>query len=233
MSLFKNLAVDDSIAQEKDTLGGKFNPMESGAYDFVIDLAYVDESKGGAMNVNFVFKTAEGKELKQTEYITSGKDKGQLNYYVGKDGTKRYLPGFTLVNDICLLAMGDSLTDVETETKVLSLYDFTQRKEVPTKKEVLVDLIGKEVTLGVLKVIKDKYNAPGETQTINEISKVFRTKDNMTTNEIRSEEETANFYGAWVEKNTGIVVNKVGKDAKATATAGTSADKPKKSLFGK
>ena len=117
MSAFKNLKTDDSISADKDTLGGgsKFGAWESGAYDTVIELAYVDESKGGAMSVNFVFKTQDGKELRQNIYVTSGKEKGQLNYYVDKEGTKKYLPGFNQVNDICLLANGVTLSDMETE----------------------------------------------------------------------------------------------------------------------
>lgn len=231
MSLFKNLAVDSTIQADKDVIGGsKFGVWDSGVYDTVIELAYVDESKGGAMNINFVFKTQEGKELRQQIYITSGKEKGQTNFYTDRDGNKKYLPGFTQVNDLCLLAMGEALSDIETETKTISLYNYDQKKDVPTKKEVLTDLIGKEITLGVVKVIEDKYNKPGETRTINDISKVFRTSDKMTANEIRSEEPEASFYKAWAEKNTGIVINKSGKNG--TAPAATP-DAPKKSLFSK
>jgi hypothetical protein len=231
MSLFKNLTVSSDIEQDKDTLGtSKFAPWESGAYDVVIDLAYVEESKGGAMGVNFVFKTQDGKELNQTIYMTSGKEKGQLNYYVSKDGAKHYLPGFTLVNDICLLTLGEEIKDLETETKVLSIYNYEAKKELPTKKEVLTDLLGKDVTLGIQKVLEDKYNKPGETRTINVISKVFREADKKTTNEVRSE-SAAEFYPTWVEKNAGILVNKVGKSKQETPF--TPDDKPKKSLFSK
>lgn len=231
MSLFKNLTVSSDIEQDKDTLGtSKFAPWESGAYDVVIDLAYVEESKGGAMGVNFVFKTQDGKELNQTIYMTSGKEKGQLNYYVSKDGAKHYLPGFTLVNDICLLTLGEEIKDLETETKVLSIYNYEAKKELPTKKEVLTDLLGKDVTLGIQKVLEDKYNKPGETRTVNVISKVFREADKKTTNEVRSE-SAAEFYPTWVEKNAGILVNKVGKSKQETPFAPD--DKPKKSLFSK
>jgi hypothetical protein len=231
MSLFKNLTVSNDIEQDKDTLGtSKFAPWESGAYPAVIDLAYVEESKGGAMGIKFVFKTQDGKELDQTIYMTSGKEKGQLNYYVAKDGTKKYLPGFTLVNDICLLTVGEEIKDLESETKVLSVYNYDAKKEVPTKKEVLTDLIGKDIILGVQKVIEDKYNAPGEVRTVNNISKVFHATDMRTTNEIRSE-STAEFYPTWVEKNTGITIDKVGKGKKDTPF--TPDDKPKKSLFSK
>jgi hypothetical protein len=231
MSLLKSLATDATIESDVDSLGtSKFAPWESGAYPVVIDLAYVDESKGGAMSINFTFKTQEGRELNQNIYVTSGKEKGQLNHYVGKDGTKRYLPGFTVANDIALLTMGEELSTLDTETKVLSLYNYDQKKEVPTKKEVLTDLIGKEVTLGIYKIIKDKYNAPGETQTINEIVKVFRESDNKTANEIKSD-SNAEFYDTWVEKNTGITINRVGKSKDTPAATAKVETKPAKSLF--
>lgn len=227
----KTLTVDDSIQADKDTLGGsKFQAWESGIYDTVIELAYLDESKGGALSVNFTFKTADGKELRQNIFVTSGKEKGQLNYYTDKDGNKKYLPGFTIVNDICALANGEMLSDVVTETRVLSLYNFDQKKEVPTKKEVLVDLIGKEITLGVLKIEQDKYNKPGEIQIINDISKVFRTEDHFTVNELKASEAEATFYTAWKEKNTGNTVKKASK----TGTTETKTEAPvKKSLFDK
>lgn len=232
--MFKNLTTDDTIVADKDTLGGgsKFGAWESGAYDTVIELAYVDESKGGAMSVNFVFKTQDGKELRQNIYVTSGKEKGQLNYYVDKEGTRKYLPGFNQVNDICLLANGSALADMDTETKTISLYNFDQKKEIPTKKEILVDLIGKEITLGVLKVIQDKYNKLGETVTVNDISKSFQADSHLTANEIRAEEKEAAFYASWVEKNTGILINKVGKVTGSAAAPATDTA-PKKSLFAK
>jgi len=232
--MFKKLATDATIEADKDTLGGsKFGPWDSGVYDAVIDLAYVEESKGGAIGINFIFKTQEGKELKQTIYVTSGKEKGQLNYYEGKDGAKHYLPGFTAANDICLLSVGEELSELETETKVLSIYNKEAGKEVPTKKEVLTDLIGQDITLGVQKVIEDKYNSPGETRTVNNISKVFRTKDHMTSNEIRAEADEATFYDQWKEKNTGVVINKSGKSKGTASAPAATEDKPKKSLFNK
>jgi hypothetical protein len=232
MSLFKNLATDTSIEQDRDSLGGN-NKLESGLYDTVIDLAYVDESKNGAIGITFNFAMQDGKQFRQTIYVTSGKEKGQLNYYETKEGVKKYLPGFSTANDICLLSVGEELADLETETKVLSIYDRTQRKEVPTKKEVLTDLLGKEITLGVLKVNQPKYDDPSQIITVNEISKVFRTSDKMTANEIRSEAETAEFHTAWAEKNTGKTVDKTSKKGNTNTPAAPTENAPKKSIFSK
>lgn len=243
MSILKSLNTA-GVNNEKDTLGGgsKFGPWESGVYDVVIDTAYMDASAGGAINVNFTFKTSDGKELRSTQYITSGEAKGRLPYFIDKNGEKQFLPGYNIANAICLLTLGEEITELDTETKVLSLYDYTARKEVPQQKEVIMDLLGKEVTLGVLNVIEDKnvkndagqYVPSGETRTINEIDKVFRTADKLTTAEIRAEQTEAEFYTKWAESNTGKVRNKSKGAAAGNASApaaGTPA--PAKKLFGK
>ena len=236
MSLFKNLKTDDSIQGDKDSLGG-FSVLPSGAYDMVIDMAYIDSSEGGAMSCNLTFKDSVGKSLKVTEWMTSGIAKGQLNYYVDKQGNKKYLPGFNTVNAICLLANGTEIADMEAEEKVLSIYNPELKKEAPTKKQVLMDLLGKEITLGVIKEVVDKtskdsngqYVPTGETREQNVIDKVFRTSDKMTVAEIKAESEEASFFNQWVEKNKDVTKQK----AKGAGNA-PKADAPKKktNLFG-
>jgi hypothetical protein len=111
-------------------------------------------------------------------------------------------------------------------------------------------LLGKDITLGIKKVIENKREqnssgawvsaSDGTTRTINEIDKVFRATDHMTTPEIRDEATESYFYECWVAKNTGV--NRDKSDAKAgEVTGGSSApmgggaassdDSPKKSLF--
>jgi len=231
MSLFKNLSNDASIKQDQDNISNnQYGPWETNVYDVVIDLVYLDESPGGAINTNFVFKTQDGNTLKQTIYISSGKEKGQLNYSVRADGGKYYLPGFVTANDIALLTVGNELLELEPEMKVISIYNKELSKVAPTKREVLTELLGQEVTLAVKRVTKDKYNSPGETVTINEIAKVFRTSDKKTSNEIKSESE-ATFYEKWKEKNAGKDVIKTGEKEPVKPTE----DKPpvKKLIFNK
>jgi len=235
MSLFKNLKTDDSIQEAKDSLGGSV--LESGAYDMVIDMAYIDQSKGGAMSCNFTFKNSEGKSLRVTEWMTSGNEKGNLNYYVDKNGTKKYLPGFTTTNGICLLSVGTEISEMEPEEKVLNIYSPEAKKEVPTKKQVLMDLLGQEITLGIIKEVIDKtskdasgnYVPTGETREQNVIDKVFRTVDKMTVAEIKAEAD-ATFYEQWKEKNTGTVKNKAKGAGDAPKAATTAKKKP--NLFG-
>ena len=61
--MYENLNESAEIQEEKlvDTLGGYLLP--TGIYPVTIDMAYMSKSKKGADAVNFVFKTAEGKEI--------------------------------------------------------------------------------------------------------------------------------------------------------------------------
>ena len=249
MSFLDNLKTSATIGNETNSLGGG-GVLESGAYNMVVETAYFDTSSGGATSLNLVFKSNNGQTLRQTIYVTSGTAKGGLNTYADKrTGEKKYLPGFNTANSICLLATGDEIAAQEIETKTLKIYSYDDKKDMPQQKSVVMTLLGKDITLGVKKVIENKreqdssgaWNAAksGETRTINEIDKVFRTTDLMTTPEIREEATEASFYESWVAKNTGIsrdkTLAKAGEVAGA-AKGGTSptavASEPKKSLFG-
>ena len=236
MGIFDGLVEDDSIQEDTDFVGG-FQVLDSGVYDATIDMAYVDKSSGGALNVNFVFKTQDGKELKQTIYVSSGDKKGNLNYYIDKKGNKNFLTGYNLVKAITLLTIGKELSAVDTEVKTLNIYDYTAKKEIPQKKEVIMELLGQDITLGVLKVIENKNtkNAQGiyvpsaETRTFNEVDKIFRTKDRLTVAEIKAEATEPGFINTWSEKNTGKVRDK--SKAVSGGNSPTAAPAAKTSLF--
>jgi hypothetical protein len=246
MDFLEKLKTSADVVGETNTLGGGGGPLESGAYDMTIETAYFDTSSGGATSLNFVFKSNNGQTLRQTIYVTSGTAKGGSNKYVDKrTGEKKYLPGFNTANSICLLATGEEISAQEIETKTLKIMDWNERKEVPQQKSVVMTLLGKDITLGVKKVIENKreqdssgawVSAPsGETRTLNEIDKVFRASDHMTTPEILNEDTSAEFYATWVAKNTGVnhdkSLAKAGEFvATASASSATSAA-PKKSLF--
>ena len=249
MSLLANLATDSNIADEKDSIGGS-GPLDSALYGLTISLAYLQKAASGAMALALQLKTADGKDVRQTLWMTSGTAKGCKNYYEDSKGEKHYLPGFTHANALCLLTVGKEISQMETEQKVINLYSPEAKTEVPTKVDVLMDLIGQEIIAGIIKQTVDKtkkneatgqYEATGETREENEIDKFFRAKDRMTTAEIRAQAEEATFINAWEQKWAGKVkdrakgaasgqpgVPKLG--AAQAAAAGTK--KPTTSLFG-
>jgi len=243
MSFLSNLKTDGTIKEQGDSLGGGF-VLDSGVYDMVVDMAYINLSAGGAYGLVCVFKSAEGKTLKQTFWMTGGTAKGQLNYYVDKDGNKQYLPGFSQANALALLTVGKEIAECEPEKKMVKAYNPDLKKEVPTEKDVLTEMIGQPIKLGVIKQIVDKttkapdgtYQPTGETREENDIDKIFHAETGCTVTELRNGQTEAGFLPKWEEKWKGEVKNRAKgvKDAGKPGVPGTSAttSAPKKSLFG-
>lgn len=241
MSLLKSLASDDSIAQERDSVGGS-GPLESGLYPVKITMAHINKAASGALGLVLSAKTEDGKEVRQTLWMTSGTAKGGNNYYTDKNGEKHYLPGFLHANSIALLTVGKEISDLDTETKVINQWSAEAKAEVPTKVDAVVDLIGQEVIFGLIKQTVDKtkkndagvYEATGETRDENELDKVFRASDRMTTAEIRAQATEPTFINTWETKWAGKTRNKAkGGSGTAGAPAAASAvKKPATSLFG-
>ena len=241
MSILSSLKTDDSIQEDKDVLGGGYKPLESGLYDLTIESAYVSTADSGAIALNLVAKTDTQQTVRQQFWMTSGKAKGLKNYYEDANGNRKYLPGFTAANNLCLLTVGKEIGDLEPEEKVINLYDYQAQKELPTKVQMIVELIGQEFTAGILKQVVDKnvkdgngnYVPSGETREENEIAKIFRKRDGMTVAEIKAQAEEAVFKDQWEAKNTGVTINKAKglSGAAGVPTPAASAPKPAKSLF--
>jgi len=225
MDLFKK---DASIETEKDTLGGGGFVWDTGLYDVAIDSVYMDQSKGGAYSLNFVFKTADGRELRNTQYVTSGAAKGTRNYYE-KDGKKHYLPGFTAANDIAVAATGKELSALEREDKIVEIYDFDLKKKVPTTKPVFMEMIGKTFKLGVQKVkeYKNVKNGAGdyvpgnEIKEFNEVAKSFNN-DGLTSVEAKAGATEPEFVNKWLERNGADFIKDKTKGVTPAAGGGTS-----------
>lgn len=254
MSLLSTLTSDASINTEKDSVGGSFAALESGLQACTITMAYLNKAASGALGLVLTLKTDSGQEIKSTQWMTSGTAKGGKNYYE-KDGEKNYLPGYIHANSLCLLTVGKEISEMDTETKVIGLYSHDAKAEVPTKVEVVMDLLNKDIIVGLIKQTVDKtrknevtgvYEATGETRDENEIEKLFRASDNMTITEIRAQAPAATFIDTWSNKWTGVTKNKskgVGKagvpgvpgSLKTAAMAGAAAAstnrKPVTSLF--
>ena len=246
MSLLASLTSDSSIQTEKDSVGGGAGALESGLYNCTVTMAYLNKSSGGALGLVLTLKTEQGREIRQTLWMTSGTAKGCKNYYENKQGEKQFLPGFNHANSLSLLSTGKEISALDTDTKMVNVYSPEAKAEVPTKVEVIMDLLGKEITVGLLKQTVDKtkkndatgvYEATGETRDENEIDKLFRTEDHLTTAEVRASANEASFYNTWEAKWTGKTKDKASKTAAANSgtmgapKAAASVKKPATSLF--
>lgn len=249
MSLFANLNTS-GLEQSTDRLGG-YSCHESGSYTGKIKVAYAGKSAGGAHSVSLIVNLDNnGGEYRETLYITN---KNGQNFFLNKqDPTKKVpLPGFTIIDDICLVTTGKPLSEQSTEDKIINIWDSEAKKELPKSVPVLTDLIGQTVTLGILKQLQNKsekvgnnYVPTAETREANVIDKVFHTETKMTVAEARQGAEAAKFHDSWVERNAGNTQDKrtlkdgaggqVGapKRAEAPSAPPQSGAPARKSLFG-
>lgn len=247
MSLFGDLK-NDGLEESQDRLGG-FAPLDTDIYTGPIKMAYAGAAASGARSVTLIVEHS-GKEYRETVYITNKKGE---NFFINKDDPKKKvpLPGFTTVDDICLVTTGKPLCEQNAEDKMVKVYDPDQKKEMPKSVPVLTELLGQTVSLAIVKTLEnksiksgDEYVDTAETRYTNSIEKVFHTESRMTVAEARNGAEKPAFWDAWVERNKGKERDKrtikdgqagaVGRPGKVPAgppvAAGQAA--PRKSLFG-
>jgi len=245
--LFGNLSTQGA-EKVVDRVGGG-GTIGTNIYTGKIKVAYAGKSEGGANSITTLIE-AGGIELRETHWVTN--KKGENTYPDKNDASKKHLlPGFVTMNDMCLLALDGELMDQDWEEKVLNLYDFDAKKEVPTNVQVLTALTGKEVTIAVVEQTVDKqkkdtngvYQNTGETRNENVIEKVLHT-DRRTVVEIQEGMAEPVWAPAWVKKNVGKGPKNRSKgvDGKTGAPGGRSGapgaagnsgfPAPKKSLFG-
>lgn len=246
MSNLFNKLTNDGLEESQDRLGG-FSPFETDIYTGTIKAMYAGQSSGGATSVSIIVDMG-GKEYKETLYVTN--KKGENFFYNKDDKSKKVpLPGFTIVDDICLIATGSPLANQETEEKVINLYDYEAKKEVPTNVPMIMAAVGQKISLGILKILEnkntkvnDEYVPTAETREINNIDKVFHPEMKLTVAEARSGQEVAKFWDSWSDRNKGETRDKrtlkdgAGAEGRPTrapgaAPAAGSGNAPK-SLFG-
>lgn len=241
--MFDNLKKSDDVQVEGDVIFGSV--LETGVYNFTVDMAFADQSEGGAAFLRLSLISDQGKSLSQTIYFTSGDAKGNsITYDVkGKDkkptGDKKYLPGFVIASDIHEHITGKPIAEMVTEGKLVKVWDNVAKKETPQEKAVLVDLIGAQVKLGVQEqlVVKQvnvdgKWTDTGDTRKQNEIVKVFSAETNKTTEEIATDSE-ALFMDKWIASYAGKPIDKT-PGGKTTGNKGASevGESSPKKMFG-
>jgi hypothetical protein len=189
-------------------------------------MVYLNQADSKAVSFNVVLQNSAGKELKESFWIKSGTAKGNKTYYT-KDSKNYPLPGYSVANSMCVAATGLSLSKCmdTAEKKMVKIYDYDKKEEVPTERPVLANLLNKAVKVAVHQVTEDKqkknaagqYESTGESRTINEC-KFFGNIEGKTTEEILGD-KPAEMFTKWAEKNTGNVIDKTTKNAGAASAA--------------
>lgn len=250
-ALFGTLTTD-GLEEAEDRLGG-FRPHDTNIYGGTIKALYAGQSDGGARNVTLIAEL-DGREYRETIYVTN--KKGENFFYAkDKDGKptdkKVPLPGFTTVNDLCLIVTGKPLSEQTAEDKIVNVYDKEVGREIPKSVPMLTELVGTDIaSFGVVRVLEnkservgDEYVPTAETRDANFIEKVFHTETKMTVVEATNGADEATFWNSWLEKNEGVTRDKrTVKDgnggqsgrpgASRTPPQAGGTAKPGKSLFG-
>lgn len=236
MSIFSNMNTE-GMEQVKDSVGG-FSLLDSGVYPAKVKAVYMTKaSSSNAMAANLLLDI-DGREYRETIYITN---KNGENFFVNqKTGNKVPLPGFTLLNDLCLLTVKEPLCKMDTEDKVFKLYDYEAKTELPKSVPTITALSDQEVVVGIIKQVVDKnvknadgkYVPSGDTREENIIDKFFHAESKCTVNEISAEKTEHAFLDKWIEKNAGKTRNKATGKKEGTAGAPQKPAAQTKSLFG-
>lgn len=243
---------NDGLEAAEDRLGGGGFIVDTDAYKAKVEMAYGIVSGNGAKGVNFTFLLPDGKKYSETVYVTN---RAGENFFLNKDDkTKKVpLPGYTTVNDICICVTEKGLAEQSLEEKTVNVYDYDLKRDVPKNVPVLVDLIGGEVILGIVRNLENKsvkdgagnYQPTADTRETNNIEKVFEVNTKMSIVEATNGKTAAEFHDKWLERNKGNTRDKrtikeggsagtsgrpVGAAPQAGAAAGGA---PRTSLFGK
>jgi len=217
MTLFGNLT-NDGLEESQDRLGGR-EIFDTNVYDMTIKALYAGQSDGGAHCLTIVGVLPGDKEYKETIYFTN---KQGENFFLNKqDKTKKVpLPGFTTVDELCLILTGEPLSKQATEEKIVNVWNKTEGKELPTAVPMLMDCLGKEAKVAIVRSTENKNKADGnggwtptaDTQDVNAIEKVFHPTLLLSVPEARRDAALAEegkkplgaeFHDKWVERNAG------------------------------
>ena len=227
MNDFANMSTE-GLAQQKDTVGGNFQPLPSGIYTGKVKLAYLGKSQSSqSQSVTFHIEMPDGKEHRETIFITN---RDNIHTYVNKTDGKTYpLPGFVTIDDLCLLTTGYPLNKQTIEEKTVPLYDFEARENRNQNVKVITSILGHDITMGLKHVIEwkqkknpdtNKYEDTADKRESNTVDKFFHTGEGKTTNELRESKPAVfmeTWKKAWNEKSDDKTK---GKDAPDGARAG-------------
>lgn len=230
------------LEETTDNLGG-YEQLSSDLYLAKVKACYEIQSKGGAIGIVVQLNLPElNREYSETIYITNREKKP---FYISKDNKKMPLPGYTTINDLCMVASGKGVAEQPEEEKQVLVYDLDQKREIPKAVPVLVDLLGKTVVVGITKtrenktaLVNGKYEPTAQERISNNINKVFYPDNHKTVPENRDGKEAV-FWDKWLKKYKDQVIDKYKEVAdtpkKSSSSLFTTSDTPKSgtSLFNK
>lgn len=189
-NIFANKQAATSGNIDEDFLGGG-GLFESDIYTAVIKAAYMSKSTSSeATSVNLILNI-NNKECRQQIWVTNSK--GEVTYKDKNSGDNKNLPGFNQITALSLLTVGKELGNLDVEDLVVKIYNFDEKKEIPTSVQCFPELHGQTVAVALQKQVVDKtvknattnsYETTGETREQNEIVKFFDNDKLVTISEV-------------------------------------------------
>ena len=245
--------------ENKDFTRKTMGLLDTAIYTGTITKAYIAEKPSGAMFANVTIKTDAGKTIVFNECFQSGGKSKNPNstFYTDSDGVDHDLPGYAVFNELLVAAMGEDILDSdgvtaqdifdlhedgEVERRNLAIYDWNQKKDVPTKVPAINPLFDKQIKIGVINVFVDigtkdakgnfvykagKTVPSGEVKRVNQIDKLFNIDTGQTYSEFLANED-AEFFKQWTKDCKGkvydLTINKIApvKDGVMIESAGSS-----------
>jgi len=250
--------------ENKDFTKKTFVVMPSDVLTFAVKSAYINTTTSGAnfLKVEFINKNKD--ILRFSECFQSGDAKGNKTYWTDKDNVDHDLPGYASVNELLLAILGDDmLGDDDTvgdifdllanggiESKSIPIYSYKDKKAIPTKVPVVVDILNLKVKIGVLDTytdipakdgggnyiyVKGKSQPSGKCKRVNTIDKFFNVDSDLTYAEFLEGKEQGTFIEDWLKTSKDVVYDSTAdniapvKDGKVI-TQGSSSESANKSV---
>jgi hypothetical protein len=213
MQLFGNLK-DDGLKLQGDRLGGQ-TLFDADYYEATVNMAYVHTSSSGARAIVLTLDIG-GRNFTETFYVTN-KD-GKNSYPDKKNPSIQHeMIGYAAMKEFSLLTTGVEFQLQNFEEKVVKIYDFEQRKDVPTNVPVMIDVLGKKIGVGLIRRKVDKktrgqdnvYRATGETREENAVDKFFHAESGRIVSEFMNGIETPEFREKWLKVHKGKIQDRV------------------------
>lgn len=215
---------NDGLEKAKDTLGGGGFIKDSDLYKGAIREFYATQSESGSMFAHFTIEMADGSKYSDRVCVAG---KSGDNFYLNKqDPTKKVpLPGYLIAEHMAQIAVGKSLNELDFQTKTITQRNFDTKKDEHVDVQMAVEMLGKVVELGVLKIRTNKkgpapdYALTNEEKFENETDKVFHPEYGITVVEAENEISEPLFRKGWLERNKGQIRDKF-KEVKGAGAAG-------------
>lgn len=214
-------------------IGGGFH-LPTGLYAMVVQNAYFDKTAKGAtmMHLHLKRKAGGNQVYRFSDCVVSGNEKGNKPTYM-KDGKEFPLPGYSKMNQVVQITTGKTLGQITPEKKLVKIYDYEAKADVPREVDVVTEMIGQEILVGLQfrrenkkALVNGKWVDTDKPNEFNELDKVFYP-DGFTVTEKKAEATSAAFVEKWREVNPdGQVIDKFKSVTTTVTGGGTGGGKP-------